>query len=420
MRFYVEVYGCTMNQGEARLIMDMMEKRGWSLVDTAEDADLILLATCTVIGTTERRMMRRLRALREKRKPLIVAGCMAEIQAGKIREIAPKSKLLGVRDIEKNLPELISEFERDSQTLSSTRVKGEERVVGIVPIAQGCTGHCTYCITKLARGGLFSYPFEAILGQARREIENGAKELRLTALDTASYGTETDSSLPGLIQEVCSIEGKFRTRIGMANPDSVLPIKNELMDSYDNEKVFKFLHLPVQSGNDDIIESMGRHYRVVDFVNIVEAFRDRFEDLTLSTDIIVGFPGETEEEFLDSLDLVDEVRPDILNITRFSARPGTQAVKMKGQVVGRIVKERSRRLNSLRMAIASGNSEAMLGRTENVLTIEHGRNGSTVGRTCAYRTVVIPEKLPLGEFIRIKVVDSGGFYLIGKRIQVQR
>jgi MiaB-like tRNA modifying enzyme len=350
---------------------------------------------------------------------------MPEVQAGRIMEIAPDSNLLGVHDLEKNLPGLISRLEKDSKPAPSLKAGGEDRLIGIIPIAQGCAGRCTYCIAKLARGELSSYSPESILARIGKELEMGAKEgkelemgakeLRLTALDTASYGTDSGSSLPSLIKDVCNIEGDFRIRVGMANPDTVLPVLENMIDAYRNEKVFKFLHLPVQSGNDDMIRRMGRDYSVDDFRNIVESFRDEFEDLTLSTDIIVGFPGETEECFLDSLDLVDEVRPDIVNVTRFSPRPGTPAAKMKGAVVGRIVKERSRRLNSLRAAIASSNSETFIGRVENVLILERGKNDSTVGRTDAYRTVVIPEKLPLGKFVNIKIVSHVGFYLIGER-----
>jgi MiaB-like tRNA modifying enzyme len=416
MRFFIEAYGCTMNQGEARMVSDMMRERGWSSADSLDDADLVFLVTCTVIGMTERRMLKRLSSLNGIGKPLVVAGCMPEVQAGKIREIAPDSNLLGVHDLEKNLPELISKLEKDSKPAPSLKAKGAERVIGIIPIAQGCTGRCTYCIAKLARGELSSYSSDSIVERARKELRMGAKELRLTALDTASYGIDSGSSLPFLINDVCNIEGDFRIRVGMANPDTVLPVLNPLIDSYKNEKVFKFLHLPVQSGNDEMIRSMGRNYSVGDFRNIVDAFRSEFEDLTLSTDIIVGFPGETEEVFLDSLDLVDEVRPDIVNVTRFSPRPGTPAAKMKGGVVGRIVKERSRRLNSLRAAVARSNSEVFIGREEGVLTLERGKNDSTVGRTDDYRTVVIPTKLPLGRFMNVRVVDHMGFYLIGERV----
>jgi len=415
MKFFMEAYGCTMNQGEARMIAELMEECGWAQTSSVEQADLLVLATCTVIETTERKMLKRLRSMVSHNKPLLVAGCMAEVQKEVVKSIAPQSEFIDLHNIPNDLEELRAKYPSSRLPEDSTEMKGVRRIEGIVPIAQGCSAHCSYCIAKLARGDLTSYPIARILDHIEKELGKGAREIRLTAMDTASYGQDLDINLSELINNVCRIEGDFRVRVGMANPKSVRPILEDLIDAYDDEKVFKFLHLPVQSGNDNVLSRMNRGYSVEDFNHIVKAFRNDFKDLLLSTDIIVGFPGEDEEEFLDSLELVKKVRPDIVNITRFSPRSGTKAQRMKDQIVGWKVKERSRRLNSFRGEISRKNNERFIGRKEEVLTVEYGKNNATIGRTGAYRPVVIFDKLHLGEFLDVRIVDNGETYLIGEK-----
>jgi len=416
MKFFMEVYGCTMNQGEARMMTERMRERGWTSADSVDEADLLLVVTCTVIGTTERKILKRLSNLVKYDKPMIVAGCMAEIQNEKIKEVAPQSELFGVHDILTNLDRLITKYSGSEPCAESIKRDEKSKVIGIVPIAQGCTNHCAYCIAKLARGDLRSYPKEKIIDNVRTELGKGAKEIRLTAMDTGCYGLDSGGNLAELINEVCKIDGDFRIRVGMANPENIQPIMDELINAYKNEKVYKFLHVPVQSGNDYVLKRMNRKYSVKDFLQIMDAFKNEFEDLIISTDIIVGFPGETESQFLDSLDLVDEVRPDIVNITRFSPRPGTPAQRMKDQIVGWQVKDRSRKLNNFRTEISRRNNERLVGREEKVLTIEYGKNNATVGRTSAYRPVVIFEDLPLGEFYNTKIVNHGVTYLVGEKV----
>ncbi len=417
MKFFIEAYGCTMNQGEAGIMAEQMEERGWLRTGSIEEADILVIATCTVIGTTERRMVKRLKTLAQFDKPLIVAGCLGEIQGELVREVAPNSSIIGPLDFRNGLREVLDNIRVCRTTGTEDRTaKTSDEVVAIVPIAQGCTSNCSYCIAKLARGDLESYATESIVEHVEKGLQRRAKEIRLTALDTATYGMDSGTNIPALIQEVCGLEGDFRVRIGMANPTHMVPILDELVTAYRNEKVFRFLHLPVQSGNDGVLKRMNRGYKVEDFVDIVKTFRNIHPDLSLSTDIIAGFPGESEEEFEDSLKLIKHVRPDIVNITRFSSRPGTRAQDMEAKVVGWRVKERSRRLNLLRAEISRKNNERFVGGRESVLTVEYGNRDATVARTGAYRPVVIFEKLPLGEFFEVEIVDNGETYLIGRRL----
>ncbi len=412
MKVFVEAYGCTQNYGEARLMQEALAGRGHAITASEVEADAHVLVTCTVIEATERKMVRRMAELATRGKPLVVAGCMAAAQRDRVRALVPRAKLLPPR----RWPEIVDLL--DGGTACGERAAEIEASAfgwrdAIVPIAQGCAGRCTYCITRVARGFVKSYPVADLVEQVRRNVIRGAREIKLTGQDTAAYGRDTGTSLAGLLRAIDEVGGDFRVRVGMADPLTVLPIVEELVDAYASEKVFKFLHLPVQSGDDGILERMRREYTVADFEAIVAAFRSAYPDLTLSTDVIVGFPGETEEAFEATMDLVRRVRPDIVNVTRFSARPGTPAVSYPGAVVGWRVKQRSRRITSLRFAIAREIHQRYVGDEVDALVTEPGKEGTLLARTAEYRQVVLHEPAPLGEFVRVRINAARATDLFG-------
>ncbi len=197
------------------------------------------------------------------------------------------------------------------------------------------------------------------------------------------------------------------------NPNNALPILDDLIEVFGSEKVFKFLHVPVQSGNDEVLRRMRRRYSVDDFRGLVQRIREAFPVLTLSTDIICGFPGETEEQFQDSLKLIDEVKPEALNISRFWPRPGTEAEAMDGQLHGRQTKDRSRRLSALWRRQSLEGSQRWKGWEGEILLDEVGKEGSMVGRNFAYKPVVLEDEVDLGEIVRVRVTGAHGGYLSG-------
>ena len=402
MKVYVEAYGCTQNYGEARLMQEALVGSGHTLTASEGDADAHVLVTCTVIETTERKMVRRMEELASYEKPLVVAGCMAAAQRDRVRAIVPRAKLLPPRKWPQ-IVELLDAGTACGDRAAETESEGFGWHDAIVPIAQGCAGRCTYCITRVARGRVASLPTDAIVAQVRRHVDRGLREIKLTGQDTAAYGVDIGTTLAELLQAVEEIPSEFRTRVGMADPLTVYPIVDELVRAYASEKVFKFLHLPVQSGSDRILEAMRREYSVAQFEEIVHRFRHAYPELTLSTDVIVGFPGETEDEFEATMDLVRRVRPDIVNVTRFSARSGTPAANMENQIVGWRVKERSRRLTRLRFEIAQELHDRLVGREYTVLVTEPGKAGTVLARTPEYRQVVLPEAASLGEFVTVGI-----------------
>ncbi len=411
MKVYVEAYGCTQNYGEARLMQEALAGRGHAMTTVESEADAHVLVTCTVIEATERKMVRRMQALAAHEKPLVVAGCMAAAQRERVKALVPRARLLPPR----KWPQIVELL--DGTACGERVAEAETTTPGwrdaIIPIAQGCAGRCTYCITRVARGSVKSYPEEDLVEEVRRSVARGVHEIKLTGQDTGAFGRDSGTNLARLLRGIDGVEGDFRVRVGMADPLTVRPILDELVDAYASERVFKFLHLPVQSGDDRVLVRMRREYTVGDFEDIVTAFRGAYPDLTLSTDVIVGFPGEDEEAFEATMDLVRRVRPDIVNVTRFSTRPGTPAASFPGQIVGWRVKQRSRRLTSLRFAIAREVHQRFVGEEVDVLVTEPGKEDTVLGRTPEYRQVVLHEPAPIGEFVRVRIGAARATDLFG-------
>lgn len=412
MKVYLEAHGCTQNYGEARLMKEALGGIGHSFTAVEADADAHVLVTCTVVETTERAMVRRMTELAAYEKPLVVAGCMAAAQRERVRAILPRAMLLPPRKWPQ-IVELLGAGTACADRAAEAESESNAWYDAIVPIAQGCAGRCTYCITRVARGQVSSYAVDRLVAQVRAHVERGVKEIKLTGQDTAAFGRDAGTDLAALLRAVDAIPGLFRVRVGMADPLTVYPIREDLIDAYASERIFKFLHLPVQSGSDEILESMRREYTVAQFEEMVAAFRSAFPDLTLSTDIIVGFPGETDPQFEATMELVERVRPDIVNVTRFSRRTGTPAATMAGQVVGWRMKERSRRLTRLRFDIARRINEQFVGHEIDVLVTEPGKPGSWLARTAEYRQVVLREPVTPGEFLRVRIDAAGATDLRG-------
>jgi MiaB-like tRNA modifying enzyme len=286
-------------------------------------------------------------------------------------------------------------------------------VVEIIPICEGCLGSpCSYCKVKAARGHLRSYPKEEIIQQARRAIAHDhIPELWLTAQDTGCYGKDINSSLPELLKEMIAIPGIFRIRLGMLNPNHALEHLNELIEIFKSPKMFKFLHIPVQSGNNDILKSMKRKYTAEEFKEVVKRFKASIPNITIATDIIAGFPGETEKQFQDSLDMIKEISPDVLNISKFWPRPGTKAAKMEDQVPGPEIKRRSAFLTQIYHNIARMRNERWLDWVGEVLIDEYGTEGTFVGRNFAYKPVIVEGNHQLGEKLNVKIRRASSFDL---------
>lgn len=409
MRYYVESYGCTMNFGEGRKLSADMASMGYIESASAEDADIVILNTCTVVETTEKRMLSRISELKKMGKEIIVTGCMAKAQPKRIEIRLPESMIIP--------PEGYHEFAREVAErygIAGQPIPIKQGTDAILPIAQGCLGNCSYCITKIARGNLLSYPADGLVNTFNGFVENGAKEILLTAQDTACYGGDIGTNLEALVRSMLQKDGEYRIRIGMMNPNNLMRVWEGLVSTFDDERMYRFLHIPVQSGSNSILKAMRRHYSVEEFIELVDNLRNACPDVSIATDIISGFPGETDKDHQKSMELIHELRMDTVNITRFSARPGTDAFVMT-PVHGRIAKERSAELTRIKNETEMDVNASMVGRSYHCLATEIGKEG-TILRTGNYRPIVVREKIPLGTFIDAKVEENKATYLLGKVI----
>ncbi len=398
VRLYAETYGCTYNAGDTEKILEIAKAQGCTVVDTAEDADAVLINTCIVVDRTEHHMYERMTLFAGK--TLIVTGCLPGISIERVLAAYPDA---GIID-----PDLIHSCYREIGTVSA----GDHAVL---QIARGCNGHCTYCITRLARGKLVSFSEEDIVSQAQAFVKAGVTEIQLTAQDVSSWGMDLTNGkrLPDLLRSICKIPGEFHIRVGMANPDTLLMILDDFLDAMADPKIFLFLHVPVQSGSDAVLKTMGRRYTAAQYEEICRRARERFPDIRISTDYIAGFSGETNPDAEASVNQILRTRPGKVNITRFSVRPGTPAAKMK-KLPEPVKKERSRALTTAANSVYDANNEYWIGRMVDAVVTEVVRTGSVTARDRTYQNIVVMEEIAVGTKIRVEITGHRRHYLLGR------
>ena len=417
-KIFVEAYGCSASFADSEMISGLIVNGGHTLAMSPSESDLNLIVTCSVKDTTASKMMYRIKSL--KTSPLIVAGCLAKAEQNNVEKFTENASLLGPNSLGKTLDVINSTLMGKKQIAledSDLSKVGLPKVrlnsaVGIVEIASGCMSECTFCQTKLAKGDLSSYRLGDIVRQVQTEIKEGCKEVWLTSTDNGCYGFDIGTDLPTLVNAVSEIPKDFMIRVGMMNPMYMSRIKQNLIESYDNEKVFKFLHIPVQSGSDKVLNDMKRGHTSETFREIVKKTKERFENFTISTDIIVGFPSETEEDFQKTIALLDETKPDVVNLSKYSARPGTDAAELK-QIDAAEIKRRSKVIFTQINKISLKSNEKWIGWKGKVLFDENTEEGIK-GRNYAYKPISIDEKVNIGQSHIVEITKATRKRLIGK------
>ena len=359
MNIYIESYGCSTSQAEAEIMAGLLEQAGFNIIKEEKYADLIIVVTCYVKSPTEQRILFRIKQLQKlhPKKKLIIAGCMPEGMYRKLVNIVPEASLVSthhVKDISKAVKKTL-EGKRVEYLGKSEEIKlclpkiRKNPIIDIVPISSGCNSACAYCCVRFAKGSLFSYPKEMIIKEIENSVKQGCKEIWITSQDNAPY-EYNGVRLPELLNEISDISGKFFVRVGMMNPKNVLPILKDLINSYKSKKIYNFLHLPIQSGDNEILERMNRNYKTEEFLKIVEEFRKNLK-IQLWSDFIIGFPGETEEKFENTVKLIEKIRPDWVNVSKFGKRPRAPVKKLK-QLPSEIVSKRSEKISKIVRSIS--------------------------------------------------------------------
>jgi threonylcarbamoyladenosine tRNA methylthiotransferase CDKAL1 len=394
---FIETFGCTYNHGDSRKLIEILRCQGCLIVDSPDNADVAIVNSCIVIEKTSRKVLRAIASLHDKE--LYVTGCMPAVEPGRIT---------GISNAVCIPPGCIHDVYLEVLTIPSGSP-------GIVQIARGCKGRCTYCVTRLARGTLCSFPREDIIREVEGNARSGAAEIQLTAQDVSSWGADINETLPDLLLDLVEVPGNFRIRIGMMNPGTLKDIVPGLLKVLDDEKLFKFIHMPIQSGSDRILSRMARGYHVRDTMAIMETVRRRHPDSSLMTDMIVGFPGETEKDFLASLAAIRQIRPNKVNITRYSARPGTESAGYT-DLVDSVKKNRSRKMNAMAEDIYHDINAGWLGKTVPFMVTEKLREGSVVTRSPSYLDIIQEEDVPVGTTGNVRITDARTYYFLGRRV----
>ncbi len=419
MRVYIETYGCAANQNESEIMAGILRSKAHEIVRKIEDSDVIIVNTCYVKSPTEQKILFRLSEIKEKYpdKKLIIAGCMPEGAYDRISKF--DASMISTHQITK-IDQVVQKKGKVELVGGKADIKlclpkiRKNPVVDIVPISSGCSGSCTYCAVRYAKGALFSYPKNKIIDEIKSSLNQGCKEIWVTSQDNAAFGIDNGKyELPLLLNRITKLDKDFSVRIGMMSPNHVKNILSDLISAYNSNKIYKFLHLPVQSGDNGVLKSMNRNYSVKDFEEIVQSFRDAYK-MQVWTDVIVGYPDETESQFKNTMNLLKKLKLDYTNISRFGMRPGTPAEKLQ-QIPTDVVKKRSVIASDLVRNISLEKNKEWLGWKGDILVSEKGKkNSQWIGRNFAYKQVIIDKTGNLlGKKVKVKIIDALATGLMG-------
>ncbi|MGA3112406.1 MAG: tRNA (N(6)-L-threonylcarbamoyladenosine(37)-C(2))-methylthiotransferase [Candidatus Bathyarchaeia archaeon] len=424
MQVFLKNFGCSANIADGEVLAGCLAQAGFQIVASESEANVLIYNTCAVKGPTENRIIDAIKHA-PKNKKIIVAGCLPKISFERLLREVPFDGAVGP-SVGGEIVDVVNRVAAGEKVLDLSELYKMPKlnlpkirsnpVVSVVPISYGCLGSCAYCCVVHARGHLRSYSVKEVVERVSCDIAEGAREFWVTSQDTACYGKDFHANLSVLLKALDGVAGDFKIRVGMMTPNMVTDMQKELIDAFKSDKIFKFLHLPVQSGDDETLNRMHRFYTAAEFKALVNAFRAQFPDLTLATDIIVGFPGETEDAFENTLKLLEDVKPDVTNVSKFFARPKTTAAQIREGLVERDeIKRRSARAAQLARRVSLEQNKRWIGWVGEVLVDEKGKvEGSWVGRNFAYKPVVVKSAHNLlAKTIKVKVELTTDTYLKG-------
>ncbi|KAH7316064.1 hypothetical protein KP509_21G077000 [Ceratopteris richardii] len=409
---YLKTFGCSHNQSDSEYMAGQLAAYGYTISEEPENADLWLINTCTVKSPSQSAMETIIQRGKKAKKPLVVAGCVP--QGSKNLKDLEGVSIVGVQQIDR-VVEVVEETLKGHEvrllrrsslpSLDMPKVR-KNRFVEILPINVGCLGACTYCKTKHARGHLGSYPIATLVKRLKSVIADGVKEIWLSSEDTGAYGRDIQTNLPTLLHSLVAelpLDGSIMLRIGMTNPPYILKHLEEIAMILRHPAVYSFLHVPVQSGSDTVLNAMKREYIVSEFRQVVDTLLKLVPGMEIATDIICGFPGETEEDFEETIKLIEEYKFPQVHISQFYPRPG-------------IVKSRSRKLTSVFESFSPYHD--LEGKVVKALVTDVATDGvHLVGHTKSYVQVLLQaDENLLGRSVDVQIVSTGRWSVMGEVI----
>jgi len=406
MKFHIITIGCILNRSESQRMRYLLEKEGYEYVENPDEADILIINTCTVKTPSENKTYRLLREYKDKK--IILTGCLVQHQPEKFENYT----LVGIYEIDKIVNAVKSLI--NGKIVKYLEVKNINKLnipsidkypIKIIPIQEGCLWNCAYCATKLARRLLQSFPPRDVYSEIQDAVEKGLNIIYFTGTDLAAYGIDLGIDLADLLYGIRELEGDFYIRVGMANPGIINKFIDRLLDAYNHPRILKFFHIPVQSGSNKVLRSMRRGYTIEEFYELVEKIRKKYYEASIATDIIVGYPTEDEEDFKKTLELIEEVKFDVINLSKFWPRPKTPAFSIK-PLKGEIVKNRSRTVKKLFDITARERNKIWLGWEGYCIVEDKGKGNSWICRNYAYKQIIVKsnENL-LGKILKVKIEE---------------
>ena len=446
---YIETMGCQMNKSDTERMLGMLSNIGYDEVKEPEKADLLMVNTCSIRQLSEDKAFSQLGVWGKWKQDgkdikIGICGCVAQQKANKVFSRAPYVDfVLGTHKIY-SLPEIIKRINNGERVCECTETNATEdniakeynieRVKGVnawIPITEGCNNFCTYCIVPYTRGRERSRLPEIILKEAKDALNSGFKEITLLGQNVDSYGKDFPKKLPEreelknyrlaqLLRDLNAIEGNFRIRFVTSYPTD---ITDELIETVvELDKVCEYFHIPMQSGSSEVLKAMNRRYDRETYAKIVKKVRKMVPDVTITSDFIAGFPGETEEQFKETLTAIDEFELDYCNVAAYSPREKTVAAKWVDKFIPEDVKnERFQRLNHKIQENCLKSNLKYVGREMEVLVesfYEHKGKMINSGKTRNFKTVHIPcDKDLTGQFVNVKISGAKTWYLKGELVK---
>ena len=425
---YIETYGCSANQNNSEILAGLLTQSGYNMTNNPTIADMLILNTCIVKSKTENKIKRRIQDLSHINKPTIVTGCMPETDAKAIEKLNPKAILLGTHNF-KQIIKLINDYNENKLTKQKQKTylkkQDEEKLLlpkipknkllSITQISEGCLGKCTYCKTKLAKHELFSYDEDKILQSIESDLRNNAKEVWITSQDNAAYGMDKNktSQLPNLLKKILDLKHNFKLRLGMMNPNNLAQITPELIEIFKHKKMYNFLHLPIQSASNKVLKDMNREYEIKKAEQIIDRFRKEIPNITIATDIIVGYPTEKQADHEKNLRFIHEFRPDVFNLSKFSRHKMTKAGDLKELPI-KTINKRTTELMNIHKKTALQNKKKFLNK-ETIVFVNKKMPGFYEARDANYNIVLIKSNKPiLGKNIKVKIKQVAVHHLLAE------
>ncbi|HET9314303.1 MAG TPA: tRNA (N6-isopentenyl adenosine(37)-C2)-methylthiotransferase MiaB [Vicinamibacteria bacterium] len=403
-KLHLITYGCQMNEYDSERVAGLLRQSDYQLTDRAEDADLIILNTCSIREKAEDKVFSQLGALKHLKRAnpelvIGVMGCMAQLQQGRIQERAPYVDLVFGSPAIARVQDLVARVRRERRPVLETgegplvkitaRPEGAGRLKAFVTVMEGCEKHCTFCVVPTTRGRERSHPPQVIVDEIRELVAHGCREVTLLGQTVNAYGRDLSpaTDLAALLEQVAEIPGLARIRFTTSNPYN---LTRRLMRAIrEVPQVMEYLHLPLQSGSDRILERMNRGYTRARYLELIDELRETVPGIALSTDLILGFPGETDGDFEQTVDMVERVAYDNVFAFRYSRRPGTPAADMADQVPDAVKAARNTRILEVATRVGAARSRALEGRVVDILVEGASRKSAheATGRTPCNRVV---------------------------------